>query len=309
MTLFKQIRYGTPFFPMTVTRILPSFPPNSFFSITDPESSKVKEMDIMGPRSSESILKTVGVPSVSVIVGCTESMQNLYRWQQQLIYKMGRAGFSQYMTRRMRIGTRFHSVVEALLKELKVHGEIRSTPEEILASKPNWSELSGELTPYFTGLLPFLKSLNPNPNIILEGKVDNPFLCFKGRFDAIVEIDGELTLVDWKTINKESVKSNNLTAQTPEDLYTNPLQLAAYVSAVNACSLYSDLPRIQKAAIVLAYENRDTVEVVKMDLESIQGHFKEFLSRVNRFWWDVEHKPEKGGLLNFVHNPKVEQAT
>ncbi|CAD5223631.1 unnamed protein product [Bursaphelenchus okinawaensis] len=288
---------------MYAAKVMSAFPSSSNFKPINPELNDVQSFDVVAPRASNSVVKTTGVPSVSQIIGCTDPMENLYQWQLQMIKKHGIMGFRQHMTRRMQVGTCFHSVVELLLKELKQNGEIASTPEKVLSMKPNCDQFKAELKGYFNGLLPFLKTLKSNDNIILEGRVDHPYLYFRGRFDAIVEIDGDLTLVDWKTINKESAKSQATEAQTPQDLFSNPLQLAAYVSAVNCSSLYPELPTIKKAAIVLAYEDRDDVEVVKMDLESIQLHFDHFLTRINRFWWGVENKMEKGGVVDFLYNP------
>lgn len=81
-------------------------------------------------------------------------------------------------------------------------------------------------------------------------------------------------MVDWKTINKESAKNQTASTQKVSDLYTNPIQIAAYVAAVNSSMLYKDFPVIEDAAVVLAYEGREHVEVVKMDKECLQVSIK-----------------------------------
>ncbi|KAI6200272.1 hypothetical protein M3Y96_00715900 [Aphelenchoides besseyi] len=82
--------------------------------------------------------------------------------------------------------------------------------------------------------------------------------------------DGELTLVDWKTINADSMKSQTAEQKLPADLYDNPIQLAAYVASVNAHPEFEKLPTIKQAAVVLVYEDGRGVEVVRIDSTQIE---------------------------------------
>lgn len=81
---------------------------------------------------------------------------------------------------------------------------------------------------------------------------------------------GELTLVDWKTINAQSEKSRSEGEKTTSDLYSNPVQIAAYVAAVNSDPAYAFLPPIKRAAVVLTYEDGRGVEIVSMGEEDIE---------------------------------------
>lgn len=81
---------------------------------------------------------------------------------------------------------------------------------------------------------------------------------------------GELTLVDWKTINASSAKSSTQTEKLASDLYSNPTQIAAYVAAVNSDPAYSFMPTIRRAAVVLTYEDGRGVEIVQMGEDDIE---------------------------------------
>lgn len=84
---------------------------------------------------------------------------------------------------------------------------------------------------------------------------------------------GELTLVDWKTVNSISEKSRSGEEKLASDLYSNPVQIAAYVAAVNSDPRYNHLPPIKRAAVVLVYEDGRGVEVVQMGEEDIEVEF------------------------------------
>lgn len=77
-------------------------------------------------------------------------------------------------------------------------------------------------------------------------------------------------MVDWKTVSKDSEKSGATEQKLVADLYTNPLQLAAYVAALNSSAACAHLPRVEQGAVVLAYESRAEVEVVTMDADSLE---------------------------------------
>lgn len=99
----------------------------------------------------------------------------------------------------------------------------------------------------------------------------------------IIFFSGELTLVDWKTVNKTSGKSNSTTEKLTSDLYSNPIQIAAYVAAVNSDPAYKSFPTIKRAAIVLAYEDGRGVEVVSMNEDDIEVSYEFYLNNNSLF--------------------------
>ena len=65
--------------------------------------------------------------------------------------------------------------------------------------------------------------------------------------DCVAVINNTLTLIDWKT--SEKVKSSS------RALYDNPLQVAAYVGAINHDERYSSLGNITSGAVVVVYNS------------------------------------------------------
>ena len=84
------------------------------------------------------------------------------------------------------------------------------------------------------------------------------------------QFSGQLTLVDWKTISAESEKTGSAAPKTADDLYDNPLQLAAYLSALNASPAYSTIPQVRRAAVVLCFEDGRGVQLVTMEADEIE---------------------------------------
>ncbi|KAI1719174.1 PD-(D/E)XK nuclease superfamily domain-containing protein [Ditylenchus destructor] len=240
-----------------------------------------------------------GIPSVSTIEGCMGEKRALYLWQKNLIENMGLARFKELMQEKKTGGTFFHSIVEKLLAELKETGKLIATDE--VHEKCEEMKISG----YFESALSFLKTLKRHDQMCLEQFTVSIPLCYRGRFDAIVEYEGRLTVMDWKTVSGSSVKSHKNGKQTLKDLYANPGQIAAYVAAVNSDPNFSHLPKIYQGAIVLCYEDGRKAEVVGMTEKEIQEHFELWLDKVNRFWWEVENRqPTNSGDISFVYDPR-----
>jgi hypothetical protein len=63
-------------------------------------------------------------------------------------------------------------------------------------------------------------------------------------------------------------------------LYNDPVQVAAYVAAVNSDPAYSFLPPIKRAAIVLAYEDGRKCEVIHMGEEDIEVSCLKWIFRI-----------------------------
>uniref|UniRef100_A0AC34RQN6 PD-(D/E)XK endonuclease-like domain-containing protein n=1 Tax=Panagrolaimus sp. JU765 TaxID=591449 RepID=A0AC34RQN6_9BILA len=103
----------------------------------------------------------------------------------------------------------------------------------------------------------------------MEKKTTNHYYCYQGRFDAIIELDGEPTLVDWKTASAESIKSVG-GENTLENQYGNPIQIVAYISAVNSDPAFENFPKIKRGAIVLTFEDGREAEILRLGEDNIQ---------------------------------------
>lgn len=81
-------------------------------------------------------------------------------------------------------------------------------------------------------------------------------------------------MVDWKTINALSDKSMKGTIMRPEDLYNNPVQIAAYVAAVNSnpdgefVKTCGD-ELIKQGAVILAFETGQEFQVTQLNADEL----------------------------------------
>uniref|UniRef100_A0A914CEA8 PD-(D/E)XK endonuclease-like domain-containing protein n=1 Tax=Acrobeloides nanus TaxID=290746 RepID=A0A914CEA8_9BILA len=248
-------------------------------------------------------------PSISTLLGCTDEMEKLFRWQYGIVAGITHTGFIRMMKERMNSGKAFHKTIENLLKELKENGQIGQTDSQILDEK---DVKKYKIQPYIECLLPFLRTLKSEDIICLEEKTLHHQLCYNGRYDAILRIDGIPTLVDWKTINALSDKSMKGTIMRPGDLYNNPVQIAAYVAAVNSNSDGEFVKTcgdelIKQGAVILAFETGQEYQMAQLDADELTKHFDEFKKRVNQFYWKLKnHKPDRRtGIISFVYNPNL----
>ncbi|KAI6227769.1 hypothetical protein M3Y99_01216900 [Aphelenchoides fujianensis] len=319
--MFQRVRHGTVLMPFEA-RICAKFPGQPPLQLVDPqlvgadgnELNTTRPFDsciALGQRPSKSspLPKTTGFPSVSLISGAISDKRALYRWQLQMVRELGPRGLRDFCLRRMRGGSLFHKVVESQLQELQSDERIQSNAVDVLREQKDGAayekELEGALGPHRR------VPAHARPESLSCSWRSRPathFLCYTGRFDAIVELDGELTLVDWKTVNSESTKSSSSEQKLPADLYDNPVQLAAYVASVNCSPLFCDLPLIKQAAVVLVYEDGRAVEVVKVNAEQIEHYFGEFRRRLNEFWWRMENEKPRAGVIQLTYNPATAPA-
>uniref|UniRef100_A0A7E4VA95 PDDEXK_1 domain-containing protein n=1 Tax=Panagrellus redivivus TaxID=6233 RepID=A0A7E4VA95_PANRE len=307
---FRSIRFGTALTPSTAKVIdklpnaLKPWQPAVFGEKKDEFCKNFEN----STRFADPPKTSKGYPSVSTLIGATDDLQKLYDWQCRTIKQMG--GFPQFrehMTKRQRSGTNFHKVVKMLLDELQKSGTLSDEASKAVIAKNSHEENRG----YVTGLLPVLQQLRNVDYMCMERKATNYYYCYQGRFDAIVELDGEPTLVDWKTASAASVKSSGDTSL--ENLYGNPIQIAAYINAVNTDPAWKHLPKITRGAVVLAFEDGRPAQIVKLEANDVKRYTDAFAERLNKFWYTVLN-PEPGQIdvsnnVNFVYNPMLRPTT
>merc|ERR1711974_558457 len=101
--------------------------------------------------------------------------------------------------------------------------------------------------------------------------VAHPHLKYFGYTDAVTfhQKSKSVVLVDWKTCDKYKTSL----AKT----FDNPLQVAAYVGALNHDPNYSF--QIENALIVLAYNDGKRATVLTMNKPMLSIYWKEWLKR------------------------------
>uniref|UniRef100_A0A0M3J4Z8 Mitochondrial genome maintenance exonuclease 1 (inferred by orthology to a C. elegans protein) n=1 Tax=Anisakis simplex TaxID=6269 RepID=A0A0M3J4Z8_ANISI len=156
-------------------------------------------------------------PSISTILGCTQSQRNLYWWQLKMIKQLGGEGsFRRYM---------------------------RAIVEEILGI-----QIPDAVLGYMRSVLPVLRSLQHSEFTQLEQYAHHHLLCYLGRFDAIVSYRDALLVIDWKTASSGSSKDTMVEMELAK-MYNDPLQVAAYIGAINSDMKFSHLPTVHSTLI------------------------------------------------------------
>jgi len=185
-----------------------------------------------------------------------ERVRILDRWKQNMIEKLGEEGFERYHKALLENGKSLHYNISNFLS---------STPESDLVIKEenigHWNSLKKVLT-------------NVKDVKLLEEFVTHPFLCYRGVVDCFAKYKDQLVVIDWKTSKKSKAQI--------KDVYDNPLQIAAYVGALNFDPKFQYLA--QKGLIVVAYESGVPSTVHFIDKVSMKHYWNEWLKRVKQFW-------------------------
>jgi hypothetical protein len=301
-------RYGTSIMPTLVRGIIGNLPPH--LRPIDPkkfdEEAKIDfAANFTTNRRMGKHLEIDGrYPSVSAMLGAAEEdLTKLYNWQSQKVLEMGYDGFRKYMSKRTTSGTNFHKTVEFLMKELQTTGKISDES----CNKALMEKAMDENRGYIEGIIPFLKTIPKTDWMKLEKATKNHYYCFQGRFDAIIELEGEPTVADWKTVSTASYKHHGV--NDLRRLYGVPLQVVAYIVSINTDPDYASIPKIKQGAVVLAYEDGRPAEAVIIHENELKEYYKILAEKINAFWWKMMH-PKKGdkdisGNINFVYNPAL----
>ncbi|GFQ67269.1 mitochondrial genome maintenance exonuclease 1 [Trichonephila clavata] len=232
------------------------------FPLLNQQPSKTSEIDIAEINSLRKELEKRSrsyVPSVSKILEKTmpqESAERLRRWKENMIKELGIEGFQKYQEDILKNGQNLHTYINAYLGSIPKY-EIKV--EEAIAG--HWESLRN--------IFPYISDIK-----LLEERISHPFLCYKGIVDCFARYKGKLVVIDWKTSKKKKLSISNT--------FDNPLQIAAYVGALNFDPRYQYLAN--QGLIVVAYEDGTQASAHYMDTTSMGHYWKEWLIRVQMYW-------------------------
>uniref|UniRef100_A0A224YNK8 Mitochondrial genome maintenance exonuclease 1 n=1 Tax=Rhipicephalus zambeziensis TaxID=60191 RepID=A0A224YNK8_9ACAR len=209
--------------------------------------------DVQAPR------KNPKYPSVTTILKDTIDEQSKLRlelWKQNMVAEMGEEGFRKYQESILGQGKSLH---------VNIHDLLNGKPKEEIVVKP-------ENEGHWRSLESFWPEVSEVAH--LESAVCHPHLQYRGIIDCVAMCRGEMVLIDWKTSKKPKPRLS--------DTYDNPLQVAAYVGALN----YDDKYKIQvrDAMIVIAYEDGSPCEVHHLGPTLCQRHWQRWLQRLRAYW-------------------------
>lgn len=186
----RSFRYGTSLQPTTVKGVISALP--SYLAPVDPMKFDEERRRIFSTNFDPQIRmgtqknSTGRYPSVSAVIGATDNLEKLFRWQMKMINQMGFAKFKEHSMERMRSGTEFHSKIHQLLKCIVEKGELKDQDsKKIICDNTKFSQNID----YCRGILPFLQKLKKRDWMMMEKSTKNHYYCYQGRFDAIIELE------------------------------------------------------------------------------------------------------------------------
>lgn len=191
-------------------------------------------------------------PSVTTILNATKPQaerDRLNNWKA----RVGIEEAKSISTTASRRGTQTHKQIERYLL-----GDNRDCPE---ASRPYWESIK-----------PVLEEIDTVR--LVEGSVFHYNLSYSGKVDCVASYKGVPCICEWKTADKPK--------GAIERLYEYPLQLTAYLGAVN--EYYRDCGiQVNHALLVVAIPETEA-EVFWLESEVMQDYWKRWEERVAQYW-------------------------
>nr|BAE39926.1 unnamed protein product [Mus musculus] len=203
-------------------------------------------------------LQRNSIPSVTRILQQTmppEQSFFLERWKERMVLELGEDGFAEYTSNVFLQGKQFHKALESILspQENLTGGEEHPQCGYIESIQHILTEMSGVQA--------------------LESAVQHEALKYVGLLDCVAEYRGKLCVIDWKTSEKPKPLIRNT--------YDNPLQVVAYMGAVNHDAHYSF--QVQCGLIVVAYKDGSPAHPHFMDEELCSKYWAKWLLRLEEY--------------------------
>ncbi|KAM3930802.1 mitochondrial genome maintenance exonuclease 1 [Leptodactylus fuscus] len=200
------------------------------------------------------------LPSVTRILQQTMPMEQAFyleRWKQRMIMELGEEGFIEYTAAVFSQGKLFHEQLEDLLLS-----------EEQYTEKPDDTE---ELVGYMNSIEHVLSDVVGVKS--LESAVVHSELQYLGFVDCVANYRGKLCVIDWKTSEKQKPNLKNT--------FDNPLQVAAYMGAINHDQNYNF--QVDCGLIVIAYKDGSPAHAHFMDSEKCLHYWDKWLLRLEEY--------------------------
>ncbi|KAJ6646772.1 Mitochondrial genome maintenance exonuclease 1 [Pseudolycoriella hygida] len=198
------------------------------------------------------------VPSVGKVLQYTMSESAraaLMNWKLSKIRELGEQGFAELQLANLNAGTTFHASIQEYFRTNEI--PIESSPVYKL-----WESVRG-----------VLETFTAMPEAV-EQSVFHPTLKYKGISDCVSQVNNEMTIIEWKRSGRSK--------PTLEATYDAPVQLCAYLGALNAIPEFQG--RIKQGMIVVAYENGKKADVYKMNEVMLRKYWRVWLIRLHEFW-------------------------
>lgn len=180
----RSFRYGTSLMPTVAKNIIDKVPPH--LQLVDPAQFSVNGKR-QHPDERFVLQDTVKgrYPSVSAIIAATDDLGKLYRWQLKMMEQMGIPSFKKHMLERAQSGTDFHSTIQKIMKVIQKDGTISDADCRRIICESRFPQNVG----FCQGILPLVHKIKKTEWMSMERKTVNHYLCYQGKYDAIIELE------------------------------------------------------------------------------------------------------------------------
>ncbi|NXP12574.1 MGME1 exonuclease, partial [Thinocorus orbignyianus] len=252
-TIFEEdnLLYGPPGKCKPPVKAVPLINPNKRIPILSSESNLPKKIPLQKTK----------MPSVTRILQQTMSPQQAFyleRWKQKMIQELGKDGFEEYTKNLFLQGELFHTALES-----------------IFLSEQTATEAQREEDVAISGFLSSVQHVLEDVSEVkvLESAVQHQTLQYLGLVDCVAEYRGQLCVIDWKTSEKPKPFLKNT--------FDNPLQVAAYIGAINHDANYDF--QVSCGLIVVAYKNGSPAHPHFMDPNLCSHYWNKWLLRLKEY--------------------------
>ncbi|KAL7877029.1 hypothetical protein SRHO_G00036720 [Serrasalmus rhombeus] len=200
------------------------------------------------------------LPSVTKILQKTMTATQLFyleRWKRRKIAELGEEGFKEYRLNLFKHGELFHAAIEAALTQETSPEEDVECPEDVAG----YLQSIGHVLEDVTGVR------------AIESVVEHQSLKYLGIMDCVAMYRGSLCVIDWKTSEKPKPFLHNT--------YDNPLQVAAYIGALNSDNNYNY--QVENGLIVVAYKDGSPAHSHRLNAEQVTQYWEKWLFRLEEY--------------------------
>ncbi|XP_026873123.1 mitochondrial genome maintenance exonuclease 1 [Electrophorus electricus] len=200
------------------------------------------------------------IASVTKILQKTMSAKQAFcleRWRRKKIAELGEEGFKEYTTKLFMQGKLFHSAIEGILTQENSPKDDMECCEEV----DGYLQSVGHVLDDVTGAR------------AIESAVHHEALQYLGVVDCVALYKGSLCVIDWKTSEKPKPFIHNT--------FDNPLQVAAYIGALNSDKNYNY--QVESGLIVVAYKDGTQAHSHWLSAEHVQQYWERWLLRLEEY--------------------------
>ncbi|XP_018023612.1 uncharacterized protein LOC108679495 [Hyalella azteca] len=204
------------------------------------------------------------VPSVSHILSSTmsdASLAILAKWEAQMIAKLGVQGFQDYKQELFSQGSLMHRCIHTQLDQHQAPLE-----QELMQLKGLWNSVQNVVA----------EVEQAGGVSALESSVVHPHLHYGGIIDCVAVYRGSPMVIEWKTSSK--VK------RTLQATYDNPLQVAAYLGALQFDPAMQHLRQVRTGLLAYSYNSGKPGDVHILTPALLENYWRQWLQRLALFW-------------------------